>query len=151
MAVGGCSIPFPATGGDRMPSAATLTVRFWLSHFLLSAPYVRSVGPGKAVSCWLIPACYSGTRCCSTLREEGTWLSFPKTLANVLCLPGHSSKSEVVGPCQKSEGILPLRITVWRLNVMKLKMTKLVTLGYFLRMLPSLGWTCSQGFVSFMH
>lgn len=78
---------------------------------------------------------------CSTLLCSawgGAWLSFPNMPANVLCLPGHSRKLEVVGPSQKSEGILPLHITVWRLNVMELKTTTDLT-GYFLRMLPSLG------------
>lgn len=42
-------------------------------------------------------------------------------------LLGHGRKFEVLGPSQKSEGILPLHIQLWVLSMMKLQMTKLIS------------------------
>lgn len=89
---------------------------------------------------------------CWALVCVGRVLRFlPKMPASVLCWPGRGNKLEMVGPPQKPEGFLPPHITVWRLSIMQLKMTKLISLGCFLRMLPSLRWRQSRGFVSFMH
>lgn len=138
MDVKGCSVPFPCPCHQREQHVYGSSTDVGLCCPIFSAP-TPSARPGCPretinVRFWTILAFCSGGRSRPTLHGEETWLFQNAPFAWPQQQKGSS------GTVPKSEGILPLHIPVWTLNVMKPRMTKLVSWGYFLRMLPAFPW-----------